>query len=202
MEVKQGTLYIGGKTGSNSIRISALKSQTGVLESLVLSIKAKGLVAEKIGNLFLSNPQCNFEDILAYHILNTLNSISSTTFLEVFKDLLVKSYAVGSVLLQQNTEKQVFSSTGTYVARSLKGVSNKLYNEAHSAEVQDLLTNWLLSVVVNKKFIKKGDAFVNSLKSIFDGTTPVPVAGDVPVEPKGSGRRTRKGVSTKSVDAS
>jgi hypothetical protein len=187
VEVKQGTLYIGGKTGNNSIRIIALKSQTGNIESLCLTLKAKGPVAEKIGNLFRSNPQAKFEDVLAFHILNTLNSIASTPFLELFKQDFVKLYAVGSILLQQNTEKQVFSPAGTYVSRSLKGITNKLYSNAHSAEVQELVIEWVRMLVINQKFITKGETLMKSLKAVFDGKTVIPTESDKPVEARGRG---------------
>lgn len=203
VEIKQGTLFIGGKTGNNSIRISALKSNAGNIDSLCMSLKAKGPVAEKIGNLFRSNSQSRFEDVLAFHILTTLNSISSTALLELFKQDFVKFYAVGSILLQQNTEKQVFSPTGTYVARSLTGVANKLYSHAHSAEVQVLVVEWLQMLVVNQKFIDKGGNFINSLKGVFDGKNAVPTESDVPVAAKPLRKRTtRKAVEDKIADAS
>lgn len=201
LEVKEGTLYIGGKTGNNSIRIIALKSQTGNIQSLCLLSKAKGPVAEKIGNLFRLNPQAKFEDVLAFHILMTLNSIASTPFLELFKQDFVKMYAVGSILLQQNTEKQVFSPAGTYVSRSLKGIARKLYSDAHSAEVQELFLEWVRMLVVNQKFIYKGETLIKSLKALFDGKSVVPTESDKPVETKPLRKRpTRRAVEDKIVD--
>jgi hypothetical protein len=184
VEINQGTLYIGGKTGNNSIRVTAYKSQTGGIESLCLYVKAKGSVAEKIGNLFIANNQSRFIDVVAFHLVTTLNSISSTALLELFKQDLVKLYAVGSILLQQNTEKQTLTSVGVYVARSLKGVSNKLFSSSNSVETQELVIQWLTLLVVNQKFIKKGDTFVSSLKTIFDGKTAVPTQDDKPVVQK------------------
>ena len=115
----------------------------------------------------------------------------------------MKLYAVGSILLQQNTEKQVYSGAGVYVSRSLKAVLNKLYSSTHSAEVQELVVEWVHMLIVNQKFIKKGDVFINSLKALFDGKTAVPTESEKPVEPKASKRRTaRKAVEDKNVDAS
>jgi hypothetical protein len=51
-------------------------------------------------------------------------------------------------------------------------------------EVQELVLQWLLLLVVNQKFMKNGDTFVNSLKTIFDGKTAVPTQGDEPVAQK------------------
>jgi hypothetical protein len=203
VEVKQGTLYVGGKSGNNSIRVSALKSPGGNLESIVMVLKAKGPVAEKIGNLLKANAQSGLVDVIAFHILTTLNSISSTSFLELFKKDFMKLYAVGSILLQQNTEKQVFSGSGQYVSRSLKSVLSKLYSSTHSAEVQELVVEWLHTLIVNQKFIKNGGVFINSLKALLDEKTVVPTESEKPVEPKASKRRTaRKAAEDKTGDAS
>jgi hypothetical protein len=196
LEIKESTLSIGGKAGNNSIQISALKSVLGTVDSVVLVLKAKGPIANKIGNLIVSNKQTSVVDVIAFHIMQTLNSLSSTGFLEILKNDLIKMYAVGSILLHQNSEKNLFSASGAYVAKSLKGVSNKLYSEHHSAEVQELIREWFALLVVNQQFIKNGDSFIKNLISVVQN----PVKDSTPLEKPAQtiGRKSRK--ATKAVE--
>jgi len=166
----KGYLQVGSSTGNNAFSISAAVTSTQVVSNLVISYKCKDTTASKIFLNFIQNSGVSLETCVANQMLQLINSLTLCTMLDHVRVDLLRKYAIGSITVQVTPNKVTTTAAGSYVARSLSGVYNKLVNESTSIEAQTLLQGFLSQVIRTQDRLKNGKAFVDNLAPLFKGS--------------------------------
>lgn len=199
VEIINGSLVIGGRSGSNKLTIAPI---VGTGES-VRTLVASATVRDSNGNLnraFEANSLASAHSIIGSLLLNSIGRLTLSAFLDYLRQTVYREFDVGSVAPTPPRSAAgsaqgatPISSRAAYAVRSLTGIGNKLRDASTSEEVQGLVINWLEKLKdPSFSFIKK-EEFLARLGTLFNTAPPSPPAAPPPSEEPGGKRGGRGG---------
>ena len=184
VEISNGDLLLGGKTGSGMIRVFGLtpiskdkKVSIINLTGLGLSFKLSDTNSRQMLELLLTNPKISIANITFFYLKGLLSRFSMNNFLDKIREVFLKGIGQADILYPHaKTANRVFSPSGKYVSKSLTGILNKLKDTAFNAETREVIPYWLectkdeiAQVQGNPALIK---AVIDILENILNGPEP------------------------------